>query len=111
MDQRLAKGIKLFNSGQYFDAHESWEELWRETKPPSRQLFYQSLIHAAVGFYHLENENISGGLAQLRKALKKISSVKSFDGIDSDFLIKQLSDALTYKQLNKPLIRFKLKDH
>ena len=111
MDERLANGIKLFNSGQYFEAHERWEELWRETQAPSRRLFYQSLIHAAVGFHHLENANISGGLSQFRKALIKISAVKSYDGIDSEGLIKQLSAALNRKQLNKPFIQFTLKDH
>ena len=46
------QGVELFNSGEYFDAHEEWEELWSEFNLPDR-FFIQGLIQATVSFYHL----------------------------------------------------------
>ena len=28
--ERLARGRELFNAGRYFEAHEAWENAWRE---------------------------------------------------------------------------------
>ena len=29
-DTRYESGIELFNRGEYFDAHEVWEDLWMD---------------------------------------------------------------------------------
>jgi predicted metal-dependent hydrolase len=67
----LREGIILFNSGRYFEAHEVWEDLWRETRGPLR-LFYQGLVHAAVGLHHLGRGNLNGARAQLLKSVSKL---------------------------------------
>ena len=107
MDKLLDQGVEFFNSGHYFKAHESWEDLWRKTVDPARRLFYQGLIHVAVGFYHLENHNLRGGHAQLRKALKKIAPTGAFDGIDSGDLVGKVNAALCNEQFDGPVIRRK----
>ena len=33
-DPRYLAGIVLFNRGDYFEAHEVWEDLWMETAGP-----------------------------------------------------------------------------
>ena len=58
-DPRYLKGIELFNAGAHFDAHEVWEELWKECDSGDRR-FYQSLIHAAVAIYHAGRGNHTG---------------------------------------------------
>jgi hypothetical protein len=45
------RGIELFNTGQYFECHEAFEEIWRSTTPEPRDLF-QGLIQVAVGLHH-----------------------------------------------------------
>ena len=72
MPDLLAEGINFFNAGRYFEAHERWEDLWRETRGPLR-LFYQGLVQAAVGLHHLSRGNMNGGRAQLTKSLAKLS--------------------------------------
>ncbi|OWK43818.1 DUF309 domain-containing protein [Fimbriiglobus ruber] len=52
-------GIVLFNRGEYFAAHEVWEDLWRDCTTGDRR-FYQSLIQAAVALYHWGNGNRIG---------------------------------------------------
>ncbi len=44
-------GADLFNRGEYFDAHEVWEELWMDC-PAAERRFVQALIQAAVAVYH-----------------------------------------------------------
>jgi predicted metal-dependent hydrolase len=58
-DPRYLAGIRHFNAGEYFDAHEVWEGLWRACAGPERG-FYKGLIQAAVALYHLRRGNSSG---------------------------------------------------
>ena len=52
-------GIVAFNDCEFFEAHETWEELWTEYRGPARR-FYQGLIQAAVALHHFGNGNIRG---------------------------------------------------
>ena len=60
-DLRYLTGIVLFNRGDYFEAHEAWEELWMDTAGPDKR-FYQGLIQAAVGLCHFCNGNVRGAI-------------------------------------------------
>ncbi len=62
-DPRYLAGVVLFNAGDYFEAHEVWEDLWAESHGTTRK-FYQGLIQAAVGLCHFTNGNL-GGAAKL----------------------------------------------
>jgi hypothetical protein len=73
MDPLLARGIALFNHGEYFECHEVLEEAWTPERGP-RRLFLQALIHMAVGFYHSQRTNPIGATRQLRKGLKKLAA-------------------------------------
>ena len=83
MGDLLRKGIEEFNTQCFFEAHDSWEELWRETTGPD-PLFYQGLIQTAVGFYHLGNGNTRGATSQFGKALDKLERyLPAYHGIDT----------------------------
>jgi len=41
-------GIRLFNQGDFFEAHDAWEEAWHEVQHPLRDSFYRGLIQTAV---------------------------------------------------------------
>jgi predicted metal-dependent hydrolase len=58
-DPRYLTGIELFNRGEFFDAHEVWEDLWHECGSADRR-FYQALIQAAVAAYHWSRGNAAG---------------------------------------------------
>jgi predicted metal-dependent hydrolase len=60
-DPRYLIGIQCFNQGDFFEAHEHWEDLWSEGHGNSRR-FYQGLIQAAVGLCHYCNGNLGGAL-------------------------------------------------
>jgi predicted metal-dependent hydrolase len=50
--RRIAAGSTLFARGEFFAAHEAWEEVWRSTTPDPRDLF-QGLVQMAAAFHHL----------------------------------------------------------
>ncbi len=51
--------IRLFNEGDYFEAHEVLEDLWVLEVDPLRD-FYKGLIQIAVALCHWERGNPSG---------------------------------------------------
>lgn len=48
----LRKGIEEFNRSEFFECHETLEELWLADRRPIRHL-YQGILQIGVGFYHL----------------------------------------------------------
>ena len=67
----MLSGLKTFNGGNYFDAHEIWEELWSEYYLKDRD-FIQGLIQLAVCFVHLQNNNLNGAKSLINKSIKKL---------------------------------------
>lgn len=70
--RELNEGIRLFNAGEYFEAHEVLEHGW-VAAPRGERFFLQALIHFAVGLHHHRNGNVPGAVRQLEKGLKKIA--------------------------------------
>jgi len=102
MSQLLDEGIKFFNSGHYFEAHEVWEDLWRETSGELR-FFYQGLRQAAVGLYHLSRGNLIGARAQMSKAIPKLDESSAHaSGIDGDALRRVLRKVLDELDVASP---------
>ena len=82
----LRQGVEEFNHAHFFEAHDTLEDLWRDTSGPLR-LFYQGLIQLAVGFYHLSNGNRRGALNLLEKGLAKLEAYQPVcQNIDVDSL-------------------------
>src|SRR5213594_4198278 len=67
----IRKGTEEFNSGKFFECHDTLEEVWQGIRGPARD-FYQGLIQLAVGFYHLSNGNLIGAESQISKGLEKL---------------------------------------
>jgi len=65
------RGIQLFNQHHFFDAHETWEDVWRETNGPEKK-FLQGLIQAAVAFHHHSTGNLAGACSLMDRARKNL---------------------------------------
>ena len=70
-DESFWRGVELFNAGDYFEAHEVWEEIWTTTEGHER-IFFQALIHFAVGCHHLGRGNRLGAARQWAKGVEKM---------------------------------------
>jgi predicted metal-dependent hydrolase len=83
MEALLARGIDLFNRGEFFEAHEVWEEAWTPQQGP-RRLFLQALIHVTVGAYHATRGNRAGAARQLHKGLRKLEAyLPEWEGVNT----------------------------
>jgi uncharacterized protein len=69
-------GIVLFNQGDFFEAHEVWEDAWIHTSGELKK-FYQGLIQAAVGLCHFCNGNLNGALKLYHSSRDKMRDVPS----------------------------------
>jgi|ERR1700722_9873464 uncharacterized protein len=68
----LARGIALFNDGEYFACHEVWEELWKRSSGDARPAL-QGLIQAAVALLHGERGNRRGAMSVYHKAMGNLA--------------------------------------
>ena len=64
------KGVQEFNTGYFFECHDTLEDLWTGLRGPMRD-FFQGLIQVSVAFYHLGGGNPSGAESMLLRALKR----------------------------------------
>lgn len=65
-------GRERFNAGDYFAAHELWEDLWRETHGTSRA-FVQGMVQVAVGLHHHSTGNVLGARSVLARGLRNMT--------------------------------------
>ena len=57
-----------FNRGEYYEAHEVLEELWRKERHGPNDAFYKGLIQLAGAFVHLQKERLRPAGALLKLA-------------------------------------------
>ncbi len=113
MPERFEKACTHFDKGEYFEAHEEWEELWNEAYGP-RHAFLQGLIQVAVALHHARNGNfrgahklLAGALAYLEKGASDSSPVDV--GKLRDFVLDfELAIQAIESGKNKQLPFFKL---
>lgn len=88
------QGIALFNQQHYFEAHEVWEQLWKQSEGGDK-LFYQALIQCAIALAHMQRGNPRGARSLFRKCTAKLASLPRVHmGIDVWTLIQTTARAL-----------------
>jgi uncharacterized protein len=63
---RLLRGVELFNMGDYWHAHEVWEEEWTPDRKGPDSGFYKGLIQVAAGCLHYTRGNRRGAVNKWR---------------------------------------------
>ena len=63
---RLLRGVDLFNSGQYWEAHEVWEAEWTPDRKGPDSGFDKGLIQVAAGCLHYTRHNRRGAVNKWR---------------------------------------------
>jgi predicted metal-dependent hydrolase len=103
----LCEGVRLFNDGSFFEAHDYFEEMWMRANSENRQ-FYQGLVQISVGYYHLVCKNYEGAVSQLTKGNEKLEHFpNNFANLDLlqfrqniNYTIKELSLFYSKKNYN-----------
>ena len=87
-ENHLIRGLALFNSSRFFDAHEVLEDAWRESPqhgPLRRHL--QGMVQLAVAFHHQSTGNHVGARSVLERAMRNLNGAdSSFPDIDFERL-------------------------
>lgn len=109
-DGRFAAGVREFNAGRFFEAHEVWEEQWNELVGDEK-VFVQGLIQIAAGYLKYELGNQRAAMTLWDKGRGRINA----SGIESprlglDVLLADVDEALTRlrqgQAVVKPLLQF-----
>lgn len=58
---QAAEGLRLFNAGEYFEAHEALETAWNEERGAVRDL-YRGILQIAVTYLHIRRGNYAGAV-------------------------------------------------
>lgn len=79
----LAKGAAEWDAHRFFDAHETWEELWMEEPRPIRS-FFQGLILLAAGLHHWTGTHKPRGVqTKLSAGIERLAPyAPAFLGVD-----------------------------
>ena len=99
------KGLMEYEKGDYFEAHEAWEDLWSDYNLTDRK-FIQGLIQLSVSFVHLRNGNMNGARSLLKKCSEKFQPYQYLQrGINMDELKMGIETvALAYEEIDDPTI-------
>ena len=95
---RFQYGIDLLNIGHYWDAHESWEEIWQELGDEPEddwEILLRGLIQIAAGLHCLFLKKKRGSRGNLKKGWSKIAlSEDHFLGLDLQSLVREVERCL-----------------
>ena len=72
--EEYLEGIELFNRGDYFEAHETWESLWLVSTGEEKR-FLQGLIQSAVALYHHERQRFGAARRTFERARQKLEGL------------------------------------
>ena len=91
-DPRYLAGIEHFNIGEFFEAHDAWEELWMEYHGKDRD-FFKGLIQSAVCLHHFGNGNIRGAKKLYHGCVSYLEKFKPLHrGLDLEKFIAEMGD-------------------
>jgi len=71
----LLHALGEFNRGEWFECHETLEELWSGTTGEIRD-FYQGLLQIAVALHHWRNGNFNGSIHLLTSGADMLRRVR-----------------------------------
>ncbi len=86
----LAKGVGLFAAGRFHEAHEVWEDVWRQEAGERRALL-QGLILIAAGCLQRERGRTEGARRLLSRALARLEGLPAtFEGVEVGALVSEV---------------------
>ncbi len=92
------QGVQEFQSGQFYECHDTLEALWIEAQEPNKT-FFQGILQIAVGCYHLGNQNGRGAVILLGEGIRRLSPYQpDYGNIDVNTLLDTSSVLLSHLQ-------------
>lgn len=90
----LLRGIDQLNRGEFFDQHETLEDLWRDERRDVRRL-YQGILQIGVALYHVQRLNHHGAVYMLTRGSDYLRPfAPTCQTVDVDDLLSQAAKIL-----------------
>ncbi len=90
LDADTLEAVRTYNAGHYLEAHELFELIWM-TKGGAEKIFYQGLVHVAMGFHYLVAGDFDRAVAKLRRAAELLDDFAAdFLGFDVETLRRSI---------------------
>lgn len=115
LKSEFVRGIEQFNSKEFFDCHETLEDVWREYLATDRELI-QGIIQIAVAYYHLGRDNSLGAKKLFRRGLPRVKKygenhfgldLHSFVAkVEEDSMLLENKSGMKDRQFHTPIIKF-----
>lgn len=104
MNDAFQEGIRLFNEGHYWHAHEQWEACWLAAEG-DEALFYKAIIQTAAALVKWQQGNLHGMRLNWQKSLRKLERLPPhYAGIDLAALRPAMEQLLLYPDSAAPKI-------
>ncbi|MEE2838929.1 MAG: DUF309 domain-containing protein [Acidobacteriota bacterium] len=88
---QVLDGIELFNREEFYDCHDTIEEIWLQ-ESNDEQPFLQGLIQAAVAFHHYQHGKLGAARSMLSLAIEKL---EGFPETHHQVLLKEFLEGLS----------------
>jgi predicted metal-dependent hydrolase len=86
---KFRRGVEQFNTRHFFEAHETWEEIWLGSPEPEKT-FLQGIIQIAAAFHHYTRGNTLGTRNLLEAGLRRL---ERFPDIHNELALEALRAA------------------
>ena len=71
LDPRFYSGIQSFNSGNFYEAHDLFEDLWHECDEPKRRWIH-GIVQISVAMHHHSTGNLNGSILLLAEGISRM---------------------------------------
>jgi predicted metal-dependent hydrolase len=68
---KALEGIRYFNEGEFYEAHEPLEEAWMKTPSPERDL-YQGILQIGLAYFQISRGNFRGALKMFKRGHRNL---------------------------------------
>lgn len=97
------RAVDYFNRADFFEAHETWEDIWRAAAGPEKR-YLQGLIQIAVALHHHSTGNVAGARSLLKRGCKNLDGCPEiFCGVRLPPLLRSLEQWQTALAEGKPV--------
>jgi uncharacterized protein len=104
------EGIRLFNQGEFWHAHEQWEACWKGSSEPEAT-FYKGIIQAAAALVHWRKGNLRGLRLNWQKSRPKLVALPAtMNGLDLRALIAAMDSFVLADGATVPVPRLQIAD-
>ncbi len=100
LDPRFYSGIQSFNSGNFYEAHDLFEDLWHECDEPKRRWIH-GIVQISVAMHHHSTGNLNGSLLLLAEGISRMRRAQiSPIGFKEGEFLEPCQDILKLLQTN-----------